>query len=194
MDMYSVPLKEVEMHTRIFPRKHPNIVDPLIEYNNLGRSVGEGDSLAVELPMFFSNTLNMYGSGHRPDVQNAVHILAPTPTNHAIFNKSNNEREDGVCIFPISDTSNRQQIGNRTSYEILQEPEEGTNITPDRGSEAQRHVGTVDVPSVTYSTALSNELFNTDSSLASAKNVTSPDPLDLMLDLRQGFETQFDIL
>ncbi|XP_074357258.1 uncharacterized protein LOC141696986 isoform X2 [Apium graveolens] len=218
MDMYSVPLKEVEMQTRIFPRKHLNIVDPLKEYNNLGRSVSEGnffritsaftfgarklgqilvhsgDSLAVELPMFFSNTLNRHGSGHRPDVQNAVHTLVPTPTNHAIFNESNNEGEDGVCIFPTSDTSNRQQIGNRTSDEILQETEEGTNISPDRGSEAQRHVGTVDVPSVTYSTALSNELFNTDSSLASANNVTSPDPLDLILDLRGGFETQFNIL
>ncbi|KAL8089469.1 hypothetical protein AgCh_039076 [Apium graveolens] len=186
MDMYSVPLKEVEMQTRIFPRKHLNIVDPLKEYNNLGRSVSEGRTPLLQ--QF------RHGSGHRPDVQNAVHILAPTPTNHAIFNESNNEGEDGVCIFPTSDTSNTQQIGNRTSDEILQEPEEGTNIIPDLGSEAQRHVGIVDVASVTYSTALSNELFNTDSSLASANNVTSPDPLDLMLDLRGGFETQFNIL
>ncbi|XP_074356869.1 uncharacterized protein LOC141696652 [Apium graveolens] len=124
----------------------------------------------------------------------AVHILASTPTNRAILNESNNNGEDGVCIFPTSDTSNRQQIGNRTSDEILQEPEEGTNITPDLDSEASRHVGTVDVPSVTYSTALSNELFNTDSSLASPNNVTSSDPLDLMFDLRGGFETQFNIL
>lgn len=42
MDKYSVPLKEVEMQTRIFPRKHLNIVDPLKESNNLGRSVSEG--------------------------------------------------------------------------------------------------------------------------------------------------------
>lgn len=42
MDVYSVPLKEVEMQTRIYPRKHLNIVDPLKEFNNLGRSVSEG--------------------------------------------------------------------------------------------------------------------------------------------------------
>lgn len=52
-----------------------------------------GDGPAVELLNFFSNTLNRHGSGHRPDVQNAVHILAPTPTQHAISNESNHEGE-----------------------------------------------------------------------------------------------------
>ncbi|KAK1357105.1 hypothetical protein POM88_050361 [Heracleum sosnowskyi] len=111
MDTYSVPLKEVEMQTRIFPRKHLNIVDPLKEFNNLGRSVSEG-----------------------------------------------------------------------------------SNFIHDRVSKARRHVGTVDVPSVTYSIAFSEELFNTDSSLASANNVASPESLNSMLDLRGRFETQFNIL
>ncbi|KAK1357112.1 hypothetical protein POM88_050368 [Heracleum sosnowskyi] len=103
--------------------------------------------------------------------------------------------EDGVCIFPTTDSANRHQIGNRSSDEILQEPEEeeGTNFIRDRVSEARRHVGTVDVPSVTYSIAFSEELFNTDSSLASTNNVASPESLDSMLDLRGRFETQFNI-
>ncbi|KAK1357093.1 hypothetical protein POM88_050349 [Heracleum sosnowskyi] len=200
---------------------HLNIVDPLKEFNNLGCSVSEGNynriksaftfgarklgqilmhsgdsTLAVELSNFFSNTLNRHGSGHRPDVQIAVNMLAATPTHHPIFNESNNEGEDGVCIFPTLDTANRHQIGNRSSDEVLQEPEEeeGTNFIHDRVSEARRHVGTVDVPSVTYPIAFSEKLFNTDSSLASANNVSSPESLDSMVDLRGRFETQFNIL
>ncbi|KAK1357100.1 hypothetical protein POM88_050356 [Heracleum sosnowskyi] len=99
--------------------------------------------------------------------------------------------------FSMSQTMKaRHQIGNRSSDEVLQEPEEeeGTNFIHDRVSEARRHVGTVDVPSVTYSIAFSEELFNTDSSLASANNASSPESLDSMLDLRGRFETQFNIL
>ncbi|KAJ9547464.1 LOW QUALITY PROTEIN: hypothetical protein OSB04_020007 [Centaurea solstitialis] len=76
----------------VFSKKYLNIVDPLNDYNNLGRSVSQGnffrirsafgygarklgqilmtpeDDLAEELLSFFSNTLNMHGSGQRPDL------------------------------------------------------------------------------------------------------------------------------
>lgn len=42
VDSFSVPLKGYEIHMRSFPQKHLNIVDPLKENNNLGRSVSKG--------------------------------------------------------------------------------------------------------------------------------------------------------
>ena len=42
MDMFSVPSRGLETNVRAFPRKNLNIIDPLKENNNLGRSVHIG--------------------------------------------------------------------------------------------------------------------------------------------------------
>lgn len=44
VDTFSVPSKVGDFNSRTFPQKHLNIVDPLKEYNNLGRSVSKGRS------------------------------------------------------------------------------------------------------------------------------------------------------
>ncbi|KAL0375437.1 UNVERIFIED_CONTAM: hypothetical protein Sradi_3459400 [Sesamum radiatum] len=91
--MFSVPSRGGDKNSRGFQRKHLNIVDPLKEINNLGRSVSKGnfyrirsafsygarklarilmqpeDSIATELHKFFSNTMARHGGGQRPDVQ-----------------------------------------------------------------------------------------------------------------------------
>ncbi|KAL3633386.1 hypothetical protein CASFOL_000562 [Castilleja foliolosa] len=96
--MFSVPAKVADI-SRGFQQKHLNIVDPLKEINNLGRSVSKGnfyrirsafaygarklahilsqpsDSIANELPKFFSNTMGRHGGGQRPDVQD-IELLA----------------------------------------------------------------------------------------------------------------------
>lgn len=96
MEKFSVPSRGSETSSRIFPQKHLNIVDPLKENNNLGRSVSKGnfyrirsaftygarklghilsqpeENLADELHKFFTNTLDRHGSGQRPDVQDHV--------------------------------------------------------------------------------------------------------------------------
>lgn len=41
--MYHVPSKGFETTSRTFLSKHLNIIDPLKESNNLGRSVSKGD-------------------------------------------------------------------------------------------------------------------------------------------------------
>ncbi|KAL7169501.1 hypothetical protein ACSBR2_034520 [Camellia fascicularis] len=95
-DKFSVPSRGVDINSRTFPQKHLNIIDPLKENNNLGRSVSKGnffrirsafaygarklgrillqpeDDIAGELHNFFSNTLDRHGSGQRPDVQDPV--------------------------------------------------------------------------------------------------------------------------
>ncbi|XP_010931351.1 uncharacterized protein [Elaeis guineensis] len=93
VDMFSVPLRGLENNSRTFSQKHLNIVDPLKENNNLGRSISKGNSyrirsaftygarklgrilllppenMADQVTMFFTNTLERHGSGDRPDVQ-----------------------------------------------------------------------------------------------------------------------------
>ncbi|KAI3474770.1 hypothetical protein Pfo_029996 [Paulownia fortunei] len=92
VSMFSVPSRGDDKNSRGFQRKHLNIVDPLKEINNLGRSVSKGnfyrirsafsygarklarilqpeESIANELHKFFSNTMARHGGGQRPDVQ-----------------------------------------------------------------------------------------------------------------------------
>lgn len=54
MELYSVPSRGFETNPRVFPSKHLNIVDPLKENNNLGRSVSKGWLL------FFSPTIAVF--------------------------------------------------------------------------------------------------------------------------------------
>ena len=42
VEMFSAPSRGYETGSRTFPQKHLNIVDPLKENNNLGRSVSKG--------------------------------------------------------------------------------------------------------------------------------------------------------
>lgn len=44
LEMFSVPSRGYDINSRTFPPKHLNIVDPLKENNNLGRSVSKGTS------------------------------------------------------------------------------------------------------------------------------------------------------
>ncbi|KAJ8506494.1 hypothetical protein OPV22_007380 [Ensete ventricosum] len=92
VDMFSVPPRFSES-SRIFLKKHLNIVDPLKQNNNLGRSISKGnfyrirsaftygarklgrvlllpaENIAAEVGMFFASTLERHGTGERPDVQ-----------------------------------------------------------------------------------------------------------------------------
>ncbi|KAJ0232698.1 PAP/OAS1 substrate-binding domain superfamily [Hirschfeldia incana] len=96
MELYSVPSRGFETNPRVFPVRHLNIIDPLKENNNLGRSVSKGnfyrirsaftygarklgqiflqseEDISLELRKFFSNMLHRHGSGQRPDVLDVV--------------------------------------------------------------------------------------------------------------------------
>ncbi|KAL6967805.1 hypothetical protein U1Q18_033614 [Sarracenia purpurea var. burkii] len=85
MDMFSIPSRVPETNLRTFPQKYLNIIDPLKENNNLGRSVHRGnfyrirsafkygarklgqilllprERIADEIKKFFSNTLERHG-------------------------------------------------------------------------------------------------------------------------------------
>ncbi|MCE0482565.1 hypothetical protein HAX54_041424 [Datura stramonium] len=95
MEMFTVPSRDAEMNTRALQQKHLNIIDPLKENNNLGRSVHKGnfhrirsafkygarklgrillspsDRVPYEIKKFFANTLERHGSKHLARLQNS---------------------------------------------------------------------------------------------------------------------------
>eukprot|EP00257_Ricinus_communis_P026003 XP_025013417.1 uncharacterized protein LOC8259537 isoform X2 [Ricinus communis] len=97
-EKFSVPIKAVENGGHEFSIKHLNILDPLKDNNNLGRSVSKGnfhrikcalsygaqrlgeilalpgENMGAGLEIFFINTLDRNGRGERPDT------LVPVPT------------------------------------------------------------------------------------------------------------------
>ncbi|KAM7265696.1 hypothetical protein ACFE04_003379 [Oxalis oulophora] len=102
-------------NARAFPPKHLNIVDPLKDNNNLGRSISKGnfyriksaftygarklggilsqpvENIAGELRKTFANTLDRHGTGRRPDVPD--HVLPPAQNGFAL-NGSEPYQED----------------------------------------------------------------------------------------------------
>ncbi|KDO44283.1 hypothetical protein CISIN_1g0061401mg [Citrus sinensis] len=98
-EIYSVPITALENTGHEFAIKHLNIVDPLKDNNNLGRSVSKGNfhrircalsygaqrlgeiltlpghCLGMGLEKFFINTLERNGKGLRPDVQVPIHAF-----------------------------------------------------------------------------------------------------------------------
>ncbi|XP_024032777.1 uncharacterized protein LOC112095308 [Morus notabilis] len=98
-DLFSLPIKAHEVEVHEFPIKRLNILDPLNEKNNLGRSVSKGNfhrimcalshgaqklgeilllpgaSMGEELEKFFENTLDRNGRGERPDALVPVHAF-----------------------------------------------------------------------------------------------------------------------
>ncbi|CAK9164100.1 unnamed protein product [Ilex paraguariensis] len=96
LDMYSVPSRGLDTSLRSFSQKHLNIIDPLKENNNLGRSVNRGnfyrirsafkygarklgkilllpgERIAGEIKMFFANTLERHGCKDGADIQSSA--------------------------------------------------------------------------------------------------------------------------
>ncbi|KAK4342621.1 hypothetical protein RND71_038437 [Anisodus tanguticus] len=101
LDMFSVPSKGGDLNSRTLMPKYLNIIDPLKENNNLGRSVSQGnffrirsaisygarklesiliqseDNIEEELYKFFPNTMDRHDSGERPDVQDLSNGFCP---------------------------------------------------------------------------------------------------------------------
>ncbi|XP_021766576.1 uncharacterized protein LOC110731027 isoform X1 [Chenopodium quinoa] len=133
---FSVPSRGNETNYRTFMQKHLNIVDPLKENNNLGRSVSKGnffrirsaftygarklgqillqpqESIAEEVRKFFTNTLDRHGKGQRPDVQDLV--LPPGCNGFApeVFISVAESRLDDTCALEeVSVDFNDQSTG-----------------------------------------------------------------------------------
>ncbi|XP_020252785.1 uncharacterized protein LOC109830042 isoform X2 [Asparagus officinalis] len=115
VDDFSVLPRGYENISRTFPLKHLNIVDPLKENNNLGRSVSRGnfyrirsafsygarklghilllpsESIAAEIISFFANTLDRHGSGERANVQDSLPNDSSSPSSELLHPDANEE-------------------------------------------------------------------------------------------------------
>ncbi|KAF5747671.1 hypothetical protein HS088_TW05G00398 [Tripterygium wilfordii] len=118
VEMFSVPTWGTENNSRTFASKHLNIVDPLKEYNNLGRSISKGNSYRIrsaftygakklgqilsqpevkitdELSKFFCNTLDRHGNGQRPDVQDPIPMAEHNGLDSTVFSGAESYQED----------------------------------------------------------------------------------------------------
>ncbi|EOA23489.1 hypothetical protein CARUB_v10016681mg [Capsella rubella] len=136
MEMYSVPSRGFETNPRVFPSKHLNIVDPLKENNNLGRSVSKGnfyrirsaftygarklgqiisqseENISSELRKFFSNMLHRHGSGQRPDVLDAVPFVRHNRYSAISPASTVNHFQEGQVVYESETSSSSGAAGN----------------------------------------------------------------------------------
>ncbi|XP_051186110.1 uncharacterized protein [Lolium perenne] len=134
---FTVPPSHYEKNTRPFSRKFLNIVDPLKQSNNLGRSVSKGNfyrirsafdlgarklgkilqapvnSVVDEVNQFFRSTLKRNHSRVRPDVQDTAGNLNIERDNNAcstLYSSSFGDLSDQFNSISISDSSNHESV------------------------------------------------------------------------------------
>ncbi|BAF27424.1 uncharacterized protein [Oryza sativa Japonica Group] len=135
---FTVLPRNSEKNTQVFPRKFFNIVDPLKQSNNLGRSVSKGNFLRIrsafdfgarklgkiiqvpdnftmdEVNQFFRNTLKRHCSRVRPDVQEIALDFngerADNDSSPLYSNNSFGDLSDEFNNISISDSSNHGSL------------------------------------------------------------------------------------
>lgn len=148
LDVFSVPSKSVETQVKVFPSKYLNIVDPLKENNNLGRSVNLGnfrrirsafklgarrlsailtspiDEAGEEIKKFFGNTLERHGDKFCPFSTLSPSRSLTDETFSGDFSDYELEKEVGKITGRISgfylpgDTSWRISSGNTSDCSL----------------------------------------------------------------------------
>ncbi|XP_073024512.1 uncharacterized protein [Primulina eburnea] len=136
MDMFSVPFKRLEANQKPFQPKHLNIIDPLKENNNLGRSVNRGnffrirsaikfgarklghvlslpsDQVADGINKYFANAL----SRHRKHSRSKVEYLNSEVGDEASMTASSSSQSESSSIYDMllessSSDSDNDSIG-----------------------------------------------------------------------------------
>ncbi|XP_073269487.1 uncharacterized protein [Primulina huaijiensis] len=121
MDMFSVPFKRLEANPKPFQPKHLNIIDPLKENNNLGRSVNRGnffrirsaikfgahklghvlslpsDQVADGIKKYFANAL----SRHRKHSRSKVEYLDSEVGDEASMTASPSSRSESAPMYDM---------------------------------------------------------------------------------------------
>ncbi|XVF37424.1 hypothetical protein REPUB_Repub20aG0006700 [Reevesia pubescens] len=139
VEIFSIPPRGFEANSRTFPLKHLNIVDPLRENNNLGRSVSKGnfyrirsaftygarklgrilsraeESITDELCKFFSNTLDRHGSGQRPDVQDPAPLSRFSGFGVPSSVSGTESRQDDQTFYESESSNSSNMTGNYRS-------------------------------------------------------------------------------
>ncbi|KAF7816223.1 putative polynucleotide adenylyltransferase [Senna tora] len=147
VESFSVPSRGFEQNLRAFPQKHLNIIDPLKENNNLGRSVNRGnfyrirsafkygarklgwilmlpeDKIADELNKFFANTLDRHGSTHWDELQSPSLGYSARGFDFSSFSDTRLCSED-MSVLNLSEGFNKDvMLGSQRKSEIRDERE-----------------------------------------------------------------------
>ncbi|XP_054818603.1 uncharacterized protein LOC129318086 isoform X2 [Prosopis cineraria] len=158
VESFSVPSRGLEQNMRAFPQKHLNIIDPLKENNNLGRSVNRGnfyrirsafkygarklgwilmlpkDKIDDELNKFFANTLDRHGSAQWGDF--ALPSLAYS-TRAFDFSSSSDSKSlsEDMALLSLSGGFNKDtMMGGPRNSEVRDEREQ--NVVKDVSAHA----------------------------------------------------------
>ncbi|KAL0450923.1 UNVERIFIED_CONTAM: hypothetical protein Slati_1648700 [Sesamum latifolium] len=151
--MFSVPSRGGDKNSRGFQRKHLNIVDPLKEINNLGRSVSKGnfyrirsafsygarklariltqpeDSIATELHKFFSNTMARHGGGQRPDVQDFdPSVICNRPISAMPVPEAGLSKTDNLNEYIDEHAGDFQPSSGKVSQDLLKGTERKSDV------------------------------------------------------------------
>ncbi|XP_068668933.1 uncharacterized protein [Aristolochia californica] len=161
VEMFSTPPRVVEVNVRAFPQKHFNIIDPMKENNNLGRSVSKGnfyrirsafsygarklgqilllppESIGDELKKFFQNTLDRHGNGQRPDVQDLISAMP----------------YDASWIGPISfkNVDEEKSVEEKNEKAVVRSLSLGSSATTTRESKDYKRALIEDIKSINIS-------------------------------------------
>uniref|UniRef100_A0A0D9XNC9 PAP-associated domain-containing protein n=1 Tax=Leersia perrieri TaxID=77586 RepID=A0A0D9XNC9_9ORYZ len=157
---FTVTPRNSERNTRSFSRKFFNIVDPLKQSNNLGRSVSKGNFLRIrsafdfgarklgkilqvpvsstvdEVNQFFRNTLRRHCTRVRPDVQeiildfNAETERADNDCSPLYNNNSFGDLSDQFNNISISDSSNHGSLKQK-GWNYMAEYKESKTTNPE---------------------------------------------------------------
>ncbi|KAF3454812.1 hypothetical protein FNV43_RR05260 [Rhamnella rubrinervis] len=161
MDMFSVPSCGLETNMRAFPVKHLNIIDPLKENNNLGRSVSRGnfyrirsafkygarklgwilllpgERIADELNTFFGNTLERHGSNCWADLQHST-LGSDFRVSEHLYSASRSETTseekkflDSTVGCKVQGTEAASELGCKPDSHILKAV--SSHVVPDFG-------------------------------------------------------------
>ncbi|KAF9670935.1 hypothetical protein SADUNF_Sadunf13G0120900 [Salix dunnii] len=148
VDRFYVPSRKPEMDTRPFPQKHLNIVDPLKENNNLGRSVNRGnffrirsafkyggrklgrilllprEKIADELKTFFANTLDRHGSDYWSDVQNSELASVARSSDNSVSLSSHSDTcsEDDTRLISTGGYDNDTLFSEKSEHTQVHHP------------------------------------------------------------------------
>uniref|UniRef100_A0A0D9XW75 Uncharacterized protein n=1 Tax=Leersia perrieri TaxID=77586 RepID=A0A0D9XW75_9ORYZ len=158
--LFTVTPRNSERNTRSFSRKFFNIVDPLKQSNNLGRSVSKGNFLRIrsafdfgarklgkilevpvsstvdEVNQFFRNTLRRHCTRIRPDVQeiildfNAETERADNDCSPLYNNNSFGDLSDQFNNISISDSSNHGSL-KQNGWNYMVEYKESKTTNPE---------------------------------------------------------------
>uniref|UniRef100_A0ACD5W9U4 Uncharacterized protein n=1 Tax=Avena sativa TaxID=4498 RepID=A0ACD5W9U4_AVESA len=147
---FTVPPRNSEKSTRLFSRKFLNIIDPLKQNNNLGRSVSKGNfyrirsafdlgarklgkilqvpanSAVPEVNQFFRNTLKRNHTMVRPDVQDIAldfNIERDNKDSSHLYSSSFGDLSDQFKNISISDLNNRGSLKEKEQSPMFEHEE-----------------------------------------------------------------------